>query len=221
MTLFDLLKEGKNLMPFINFSKDEIQCKIVYYGAGFCGKTTNLQYIFGQTREDIKGKMVSIDTKGDRTLFFDFLSLSLGKIRGFDIRVQLFTVPGQVHYDATRKLVLKGVDGVVFVADSLKVQRKKNIESLINLAKNLAEKGVSIRSIPLVIQYNKRDLDGTDSEILALDILEKDLNSMLKVPSFSASALKGNGVFETLREISKLVVKDVSRKIMLLDKQLK
>jgi signal recognition particle receptor subunit beta len=208
-------------MPFINFSKDEIQCKIVYYGAGFCGKTTNLQYIYTQTMEDIKGKMVSIDTKGDRTLFFDFLSLSLGKIRGFDIRVQLYTVPGQVHYDATRKLVLKGVDGVVFVADSLKVQRKKNIESLINLAKNLAEKGVSIRSIPLVIQYNKRDLDGTDSEILHMDILEKDLNSMLKVPSFPASALKGNGVFETLREISKLVVKDVSRKIMLLDKQLK
>jgi len=208
-------------MPFINFSKDEIQCKIVYYGAGFCGKTTNLQYIYTQTREDIKGKMVSIDTKGDRTLFFDFLSLSLGKIRGFDIRVQLYTVPGQVHYDATRKLVLKGVDGVVFVADSLKVQRKKNIESLINLAKNLAEKGVSIRSVPLVIQYNKRDLDGTDSEILAIDILEKDLNSMLKVPSFSASALKGNGVFETLREISKLVVKDVSRKVMLLDKQLR
>jgi signal recognition particle receptor subunit beta len=208
-------------MPFINFSKDEIQCKIVYYGAGFCGKTTNLQYIHAQTREDIKGKMVSIDTKGDRTLFFDFLSLSLGKIRGFDIRVQLYTVPGQVHYDATRKLVLKGVDGVVFVADSLKVQRKKNIESLINLAKNLAEKGISIRSIPLVIQYNKRDLDGTDSEILAIDILEKDLNSMLKVPSFPGSALKGSGVFETLREISKLVVKDVSRKIMLLDKQLR
>ena len=208
-------------MPFIHFSKDEIQCKIVYYGAGFCGKTTNLQYIYTQTMEDIKGKMVSIDTKGDRTLFFDFLSLSLGKIRGFDIRVQLYTVPGQVHYDATRKLVLKGVDGVVFVADSLKVQRKKNIESLINLAKNLAEKGISIRSIPLVIQYNKRDLDGTDSEILPMDILEKDLNSMLKVPSFNASALKGNGIFETLREITKLVVKDVSRKIMLLDKQLR
>jgi signal recognition particle receptor subunit beta len=208
-------------MPFINFSKDEIQCKIVYYGAGFCGKTTNLQYIFNKTKEDIKGKMVSIDTKGDRTLFFDFLSLSLGKIRGFDIRVQLYTVPGQVHYDATRKLVLKGVDGVVFVADSLKVQRKKNIESLINLAKNLAEKGISIRSTPLVIQYNKRDLDGTDSEILPLDILEKDLNSMLKVPAFSASALKGSGVYETLREISKLVVKDVSRKIMLMDKQLR
>jgi signal recognition particle receptor subunit beta len=208
-------------MPFINFSKDEIQCKIVYYGAGFCGKTTNLQYIFGTTVDDIRGKMVSIDTKGDRTLFFDFLSLNLGKIRGFDIRVQLYTVPGQVHYDATRKLVLKGVDGVVFVADSLKVQRKKNIESLINLAKNLAEKGISIRTIPLVIQYNKRDLDGTDSETLPIEILEKDLNSMLKAPSFSASALEGHGVFETLREISKLVVKDVSRKIMLVDNQLK
>ena len=208
-------------MPFINFSKDEIQCKIVYYGAGFCGKTTNLQYIYTKTMEDIKGKMVSIDTKGDRTLFFDFLSLNLGKIRGFDIRVQLYTVPGQVHYDATRKLVLKGVDGVVFVADSLKVQRKKNIESLINLAKNLAEKGISVRSIPLVIQYNKRDLGGTDSEILPMDILEKDLNSMLKVPSCPASALKGTGVFETLREISKLVVKDVSRKVMLIDKQLR
>jgi len=206
-------------MPFINFSKDEIQCKIVYYGPGFCGKTTNLQYIFGKTNEEIRGKMVSIDTKGDRTLFFDLLSLNLGKIRGMDIRVQLYTVPGQVHYDATRKLVLKGVDGVVFVADSLKVQRKKNIESLINLAKNLAEKGISIRTIPLVIQYNKRDLDNTDSEILPMETLEKDLNSLLKVPSFSASALKGAGVFETLRTISKLVVKDVSRKIMLMDKQ--
>ena len=206
-------------MPFINFSKDEIQCKIVYYGAGFCGKTSNLQYIFNKTMEEIKGKMVSIDTKGDRTLFFDFLSLSLGKIRGFDIRVQLYTVPGQVHYDATRKLVLKGVDGVVFVADSLTVQRKKNIESLINLAKNLAEKGISIRSIPLVMQYNKRDLEGTDSEILPVDLLEKDLNSILRLPAFQASAVKGIGVFETLREISKLVVKDVSRKIMLSDKQ--
>jgi len=206
-------------MPFINFSKDEIQCKIVYYGPGFCGKTTNLQYIFSVTEEQTRGKMVSIDTKGDRTLFFDLLSMNLGKIRGMDIRVQLYTVPGQVHYDATRKLVLKGVDGVVFVADSLKVQRKKNIESLINLAKNLAEKGISIRAIPLVIQYNKRDLDGTDSEILPLEILEKDLNSMLKVPSFSASAKIGHGIFETLREISKLVVKDVSRKIMFMDKQ--
>lgn len=202
-------------MPFINFSKDEIQCKIIYYGAGFCGKTTNLQYIYSQTLGQTRGKMVSIDTKGgDRTIFFDFLSLNLGKIRGFDIRVQLYTVPGQVHYDATRKLVLKGVDGIVFVADSLKVQRKKNIESLINLAKNLAEKRLSIRTIPLVMQYNKRDLGGSDSELLPLEILEKDLNSMLKVPAIEASALKGFGVFETLREISKLVVKDVSRKVL-------
>ena len=206
-------------MPFINFSKDEIQCKIVYYGPGFCGKTTNLQYIYKVTEEQTRGKMVSIDTKGDRTLFFDLLSLNLGKIRGMDIRVQLYTVPGQVHYDATRKLVLRGVDGVVFVADSLKVQRKKNIESLINLAKNLAEKGISIRAIPLVIQYNKRDLDGGDSGLLPLEVLEKDLNSMLKVPSFSGSALKGAGIFETLREISKLVVKDVSRKIMFMGQQ--
>jgi signal recognition particle receptor subunit beta len=206
-------------MPFINFSKDEIQCKIVYYGAGFCGKTTNLQYIYEATTGDIRGKMVSIDTKGgDRTIFFDFLSLNLGKIRGFDIRVQLYTVPGQVHYDATRKLVLKGVDGMVFVADSLKVQRKKNIESLINLAKNLAEKRLSIRTMPLVMQYNKRDLGGADSEILPVDILEKDLNSMLKVPAFEASALKGFGVFETLREISKLVVKEVSRKVLSMDR---
>lgn len=202
-------------MPFINFSKDEIQCKIIYYGAGFCGKTTNLQYIYSKTTGKTKGKMVSIDTKGgDRTIFFDFLSLNLGKIRGFDIRVQLYTVPGQVHYDATRKLVLKGVDGIVFVADSLKVQRKKNIESLINLAKNLAEKRLSIRTVPLVMQYNKRDLGGTDSELLPLEILEKDLNSMLKVPAIEASALKGFGVFETLREISKLVVKEVSRKVL-------
>jgi signal recognition particle receptor subunit beta len=202
-------------MPFINFSKDEIQCKIIYYGAGFCGKTTNLQYIYSQTLGQTRGKMVSIDTKGgDRTIFFDFLSLNLGKIRGFDIRVQLYTVPGQVHYDATRKLVLKGVDGIVFVADSLKVQRKKNIESLINLAKNLAEKRLSIRTVPLVMQYNKRDLGGSDSELLPLEILEKDLNSMLKVPAIEASALKGFGVFETLREISKLVVKDVSRKVL-------
>src|SRR5512139_2641840 len=132
-------------MPCINFSKDEIQCKIVYYGQGFCGKTTNLQYIFSKTHEETRGKMVSIDTKGDRTLFFDLLSLNLGKIRGMDIRVQLYTVPGQVHYDATRKLVLKGVDGVVFVADSLKVQRKNNTEFLITRPPSPAENRISIR----------------------------------------------------------------------------
>jgi hypothetical protein len=208
-------------MAFINFRKNEIQLKIVYYGPGFCGKTTNLQYIFSKTNDETKGKIVSIATEGDRTLFFDFLSLNLGTIRGFDIRVQLYTVPGQVHYDTTRKLVLKGMDGVVFVADSLKAQRTRNIESLMNLAKNLAEREIDIRSVPLVIQYNKRDLDGTDTEVLPIDLLEKDLNSRLEVPFFPASALKGIGVFETLRSISKLVVKDVSRNIMVLDKQCK
>jgi signal recognition particle receptor subunit beta len=158
--------------------------------------------------------MVSIDT-GDQTLFFDFLSLKLGKIRRFDIRIQLYTAPGHAHYDATKRLVLKGVDGIMFVTDSLEVQRKKNIESLINLAKNLAEKGIRIKTIPLVFQYNKRDLEETSSQILPIEVLEKDLNSLLKAPSFSASALRGEGIFETLREISKLVVKDVGRKTML------
>ena len=207
--------EYEKVMPFINFSKDEIQCKIVYYGSRFCGKTTNLQYIHNQIDQRIRGKMVSVNTPWDRTLFFDFLSLSLGKIRGFDIRVQLYTVPGHVHYDATRRLVLKGVDGIVFVADSLKVQRRKNTESLVNLAKHLAEKGMCIRTIPLVVQYNKQDLQATVTEILSIEVLEKDLNAMLRVPSFSASALKGEGVFETLREICKLVVKNVSGKTML------
>ena len=202
-------------MPLINFSKNEIQCKIVYYGCGFCGKTTNLLYIYNKTIEDIRGKIVSIDTDGDRTIFFDFLSLNLGKIRGFDIRIMLYTVPGQVYYDATRKLVLKGVDGVVFVADSLPTQRERNIESLTNLAKNLAEKRLSIRTIPLVIQYNKRDLENEGAEILPIEVLDKDLNSMLRAPWYTASALKGEGVFETLREISKLVVKDVSKKVLL------
>ncbi len=159
--------------------------------------------------------MISIDTKGDRTLFFDFLPLDLGTIRDFKIRVQLYTVPGQVHYEATRKLVLRGVDGVVFVADSMRVQREKNVESLQNLEENLREKGLDIKTIPLVLQYNKRDLEGTNIPILSIEEMERDLNSFLKVPAFPASALKGEGVFETLREISKRVVKDVARKVLI------
>ena len=159
--------------------------------------------------------MISIDTKGDRTLFFDFLPLDLGTIRDFKIRVQLYTVPGQVHYEATRKLVLRGVDGVVFVADSMRVQREKNVESLQNLEENLKEKGLDIKTIPLVLQYNKRDLEGTNIPILSIEEMERDLNSFLKVPAFPASALKGEGVFETLREISKRVVKDVARKVLI------
>ncbi|MBW2040259.1 MAG: GTPase domain-containing protein [Deltaproteobacteria bacterium] len=201
-------------MAFINFSSGEIQCKIVYYGPGLGGKTTNLRFIYERTNDDIRGHLVSIDTKGDRTLFFDFLSLNLGSIRDFKIRVQLYTVPGQVHYDATRKLVLRGVDGIVFVADSMRVQREKNIESLENLAYNLKERGLDITNIPMIMQYNKRDLEGSNIPVLTIAEMERDLNSYLNAPFFSASALKGSGIFETLREISKLVVKDVSKKVL-------
>ncbi len=201
-------------MSFINFSSNEIQCKIVYYGPGLGGKTTNLLYIYEHTNPDIKGKMISIDTKGDRTLFFDFLSLNLGKIRDFKIRIQLYTVPGQVTYDSTRKLVLKGVDGVVFVADSMMIKRQENIDSLQNLEANLAEKGINIFDIPLVLQYNKRDLENGNIPILTIEELQRDLNHDLHVPYFPASAINGVGVFETLREISKRVVKAVSLKIL-------
>lgn len=201
-------------MSFINFAGREIQCKIVYYGPGRCGKTTNLKYIYSKIRGNVRGKMISIDTKGDKTLFFDFLPLDLGKVGGFSIRIQLYTVPGQVHYNATRKLVLKGVDGVVFVADSLRVRREKNVESMQNLVDNLQDEGVRIQDIPLVIQYNKRDLQGGTVPILPLEIMEQDLNSQLKVPSFPASAVEGYGVFETLRAISKAVAKDVSRRVL-------
>jgi hypothetical protein len=201
-------------MSFINFAGREIQCKIVYYGPGRCGKTTNLRYIYSKIRSHVRGKMISIDTKGDKTLFFDFLPLDLGKVGGFSIRIQLYTVPGQVHYNATRKLVLKGVDGVVFVADSLRVRREKNVESLQNLVDNLKDEGTDVRVFPLVMQYNKRDLQGGSVPILPIDVMEKDLNSQLKVPAFPGSAVEGYGVFETLRAISKLVAKDVSRRVL-------
>ena len=201
-------------MAFINFSSGEIQCKIIFYGPGLGGKTTNLRYIYNCTNDNIRGQLVSIDTKGDRTLFFDFLSLDLGKIRDYKIRVQLYTVPGQVHYDATRKLVLRGADGIVFVADSMRVQREKNIESMENMALNLKEKGIDMTTIPLILQYNKRDLEGSNIPVLSIEEMERDLNTHLKVPFFTASALKGEGVFETLREISKLTVRDVSKKVL-------
>jgi signal recognition particle receptor subunit beta len=201
-------------MSFINFAGREIQCKIVYYGPGRSGKTTNLKYVYSKIRTPVKGKMISIDTKGDKTLFFDFLPLDLGQVSGFSIRIQLYTVPGQVHYNATRKLVLKGVDGVVFVADSLKVRAQKNIESLQNLAQNLKEEGINIRDIPFIIQYNKRDLQGGAVPIVPIEIMEQELNSQFKVPSFPASAVEGYGVFETLRAISKLVAKEVSRRAL-------
>ena len=201
-------------MSFIDLSKNEVQCKIVYYGPGRGGKTTNLLYIHQAMSEAVRGKMVTIDTKGDRTLFFDFLPLALGKIQNLSIKIQLYTVPGQVMYNATRKLVLKGVDGVVFVADSLKVQKEKNVESLENLKQNLADDGIDVKEIPLVMQYNKRDLSGSNIPILSVEEMERDLNRDLKVPWFPGSALKGDGVFETLREVSKRTVKNVSRKLL-------
>lgn len=202
-------------MAFINKGAKEIQVKIVYYGPGRCGKTTNLLYVNQKMNAKFMGKMISIDTRGDKTLFFDFLPLSLGKIRGFNIRVQLYTVPGQVLYNESRKMVLKGVDGVVFVADSMTVQQEANKESLQNLRENLAEDNLDMDELPLVLQLNKRDLEGSVIPVLDRETMERDLNSMLKnpAPSALASALQGPGVFETLREISKITIKSVHHKI--------
>ncbi len=202
-------------MAFINKSAKEIQVKVVFYGPGRCGKTTNLLYINQKMNAKFMGKMISIDTRGDKTLFFDFLPLQLGQIRGFNIRVQLYTVPGQVMYNESRKMVLKGVDGVVFVADSMEVQQQPNMESLQNLRENLAEDGVDMDELPLVLQFNKRDLDGSVIPILTEEVLNEDLNGMLKnpAPSVLASALSGPGVFQTLREISKITIKSVHHKL--------
>lgn len=202
-------------MAFINKSAKEIQVKIVYYGPGRCGKTTNLLYVNQKMNAKFMGKMISIDTRGDKTLFFDFLPLSLGKIRGYNIRVQLYTVPGQVLYNESRKMVLKGVDGVVFVADSMAVQKDPNKESLQNLRENLSEDNLDMDELPLVLQYNKRDLEGSVIPVLDKETLDEDLNSMLKnpAPAVLASALAGPGVFDTLREISKITIKSVHHKL--------
>jgi signal recognition particle receptor subunit beta len=200
-------------VAFIDLSKNEIQTKVVYYGPGRGGKTTNLLFIHESMSKQVCGKMVTIDTKGDRTLFFDFLPLSLGSILNMNIRIQLYTVPGQVMYNTTRKLVLRGVDGVAFIADSLSVQKQKNVESLQNLAENLVDEGQDIHQIPLVLQYNKRDLSQSNVPLLSVEELEKDLNEELRVPYFEASAVMGTGVFETLREISKRTVRNVVQKL--------
>jgi signal recognition particle receptor subunit beta len=186
-------------MAIFNLKKKEIECKIVYYGPGRCGKTTNLEYIFQSFKKQVTGEMVSINTEGDRTLFFDFLPMGLGKIKGCDVRVQLYTVPGQVKYSSTRKLVLRGVDGIIFVADSLEVRREKNMISLKDLQTNLREYGKSIFKVPLIIQYNKRDLAEEGIPLMSIDQMDKDLNRQLKVPSFPASAVKGSGVGKTLK----------------------
>jgi signal recognition particle receptor subunit beta len=198
-------------MAILDLKKREIECKIVYYGPGRSGKTTNLEYIFKAFQKHVKGEMVSIDTEGDRTLFFDFLPFGIGKIKGCDVRVQLYTVPGQVQYSSTRKLVLKGVDGVVFVADSLEVRRKKNMLSLKDLEQNLKDYGISIFKIPLVVQFNKRDLAEQGIPLMSIEDMERDLNRQLKVPTFSASAVKGEGVGDTLNECLKLTLQSLQR----------
>jgi mutual gliding-motility protein MglA len=193
-------------MAIINLKNRQIECKVVYYGPGRSGKTTNLQYIHKTFKRQVTGKMISIDTDGDRTLFFDFLPLGLGKIRGCDVKVQLYTVPGQVKYRATRELVLKGVDGVIFVADSLIVRREKNKLSLIDLHENLKKIGLDIRKIPLVLQYNKRDLEQKGLPVISLERMDLELNRQLHVPSFPASAMTGEGVGKTLTETLKLTL---------------
>ena len=194
-------------MSFINYASREINCKIVFYGPGLCGKTTNLQHVYAKTNPDAKGKMISLATETERTLFFDFLPLSLGEIRGFQTRFHLYTVPGQVFYDASRKLILKGVDGVVFVADSQVERMEANIESLENLQANLKEQGFDLDKIPFVIQYNKRDLPNAAS----VEELRKLLNPNGAATDLEACAATGEGVFETLKAISKLVLIELKR----------
>jgi hypothetical protein len=194
-------------MAFINYSAREINCKLVYYGPGLCGKTTNLKYIYEKTAADAKGKMISLATETERTLFFDFLPLALGEIRGFKTRFHLYTVPGQVFYDASRKLILKGVDGVVFVADSQEERFEANVESLENLKANLREQGYDYDKIPVVIQYNKRDLPNA----VSVESLREALNPTAKNPDFEAAAQSGKGVFETLKALARLVLQELKK----------
>ena len=204
-------------MAIVNLKKRQIECKIVYYGPGRCGKTTNLEYIHKAFKNQVKGDMVSINTDGDRTLFFDFLPLELGKLKGCDVRVQLYTVPGQVRYASTRKLVLRGADGIIFVADSLEVRREKNMLALKDLQQNLKEYNISIFNIPLVMQYNKRDLTDANITLMPLEKLQQDLNRQLKVPALPGSALKGDGVGKTLNACLKLVLKSLQNELNLGD----
>jgi hypothetical protein len=188
-------------MSFINYAAREINVKIVFYGPGLCGKTTNLQYIFEKSSPQQKGKLISLATETDRTLFFDFLPLDLGAVRGFKTRFHLYTVPGQVFYDASRKLILKGVDGVVFVADSQEARMDANEESLRNLDENLQENGFDLKSVPYVLQFNKRDLPTA--------VMVDDMYRLLNIkgePTFEAVATKGIGVFETLKAAAKQVL---------------
>ncbi|MEN8210502.1 MAG: GTPase domain-containing protein [Thermodesulfobacteriota bacterium] len=200
-------------MALINIKKKEVQIKIVYYGPGRGGKTTNLEYINKKYKKQIKTEMVSLKTQDDRTLFFDFLPFDVGQIKGFDVTIQLYTVPGQVKYNATRKLVLRGVDGVVFVADVQKEQRKKNIDSLNQLYKNLKIYNLDLFNIPFVMQYNKVDLRASEIPILNTKIMQKDLNSLIKAPAYEASALKGGNVILTLKRIISMTLASIQDQI--------
>ena len=193
-------------MSFINYLSREINCKIVYYGPGLCGKTTNLQYIYNKTNPEAKGKMISLATETERTLFFDFLPLSLGEIRGFRTRFHLYTVPGQEFYDASRKLILKGVDGVIFVADSQVERMDANAEAIDNLDANLKTQGYDLAAIPYVLQLNKRELPN----VASVDEMKK-LLAKKNEPIFEAVAAKGPGVFETLKGVAKLVLADLTK----------
>ncbi|MCD6379531.1 GTPase domain-containing protein [bacterium] len=192
-------------MSLINYSSREINVKIVYYGPGLCGKTTNIQYIYNKVTPDTKGKLITLATEMDRTLFFDFLPLELGKVKGFKTRFHLYTVPGQVYYDASRKLILRGVDGIVFVADSQALRYDANIESLYNLHENLSEYNLKLEDIPFIIQYNKRDLPDT----ISVDDLQQELNPRA-YPSYEAVATNGTGVFDTLKSVAKSVLRNLS-----------
>ena len=192
-------------MTFINYAAREINCKIVYYGAGLCGKTTNIQFIYDKTGTAAKGKLISLATESERTLFFDFLPIELGTIRGFRTRFHLYTVPGQVFYDASRKLILKGVDGVVFVADSQEARMDANLESIRNLTQNLREHGVAIEKVPYILQINKRDLPTA--------VPRPEIEKALRIknePTFEAVASRGTGVFETLKAVVKAVLLDLN-----------
>jgi len=193
-------------MSLINYSSREINCKIVYYGPGLCGKTTNIQYVYNKVDPSTKGKLITLATEMDRTLFFDFLPLELGTVKGFKTRFHLYTVPGQVYYDASRKLILRGVDGIVFVADSQSARYDANIESLYNLHENLEEYKLKLDDVPFVLQYNKRDME----DVIALEDMEQELNPE-KFPSFPAVAVNGDGVFDTLKCVAKGVLKKLSK----------
>jgi len=193
-------------LSFINFAAREINCKIVYYGPGLGGKTTNLQIVYEKTADKSKGKMISLATETDRTLFFDFLPLDLGTVRGFKTRFHLYTVPGQVFYDASRKLILRGVDGVVFVADSQEERMDANIEALDNLMENLNEHGYDFKNIPYVLQLNKRDLPN----VLPVADLKRELMKHNE-PVYEAVAYQGTGVFETLKEVARQVLLELKR----------